>query len=128
MLVAKIVVRGFGVCWPLLFWNKSPSYFATMPKQKVASAMPSSTGTTTTNSDNFFFMILSPAKTLDLSPMEDDKMQPIPWTRPSCSPKQSYEVMAAMKEHAKNPSKLNLPKCWEFLPNWQLRSRTIGMT
>jgi cytoplasmic iron level regulating protein YaaA (DUF328/UPF0246 family) len=52
-----------------------------------------------------FLMILSPAKTLNLAPMERDL--PIPWTSPTCSDENTKEVMAIMKTHAKNSTKLS---------------------
>jgi cytoplasmic iron level regulating protein YaaA (DUF328/UPF0246 family) len=43
-------------------------------------------------------MILSPAKTLDLSAL--DKDDPLPWTVPQCSPTNIKKVSTAMKAHA----------------------------
>jgi cytoplasmic iron level regulating protein YaaA (DUF328/UPF0246 family) len=45
-------------------------------------------------------MILSPAKTLDLSAL--DKDDPLPWTVPQCRPDNIKKVAAAMKAHAQD--------------------------
>lgn len=69
------------------------------PKRKASG------GNTSQNNKAEFLMILSPAKTLNLSPLEKD--QPIPWTSPKCSDEKTQEIMKAMKEHAKDATKLS---------------------
>ncbi len=51
------------------------------------------------------FMIISPAKTLNLEPQTDNL--PVPWSEPLASLKdQRTEIVAAVKEHAKSAPKL----------------------
>lgn len=52
-----------------------------------------------------FLMILAPAKTLDMKPME--KNEPIEWTRPSCDVEKTQTLIQIMKEHAKSTAKLS---------------------
>lgn len=72
-----------------------------MPRKRKTADVTSSAN----NGKGGFLMILSPAKTLDLSPMDIDK--PIPWTKPECSLEKTKEVIQTMKGHAKSTGGLS---------------------
>jgi len=76
------------------------------PRKRKATVVKAGVETSSKNKkyDSRILMFLSPAKSLDLSPMKTDT--PIPWTTFSCSTEKTKKVASLMKKHAKTSSKL----------------------
>jgi cytoplasmic iron level regulating protein YaaA (DUF328/UPF0246 family) len=80
-----------------------------MPKRKGSTATPKHDAKRVVSIDNAntdcsyqLIAILSPAKTLDLSPLQNDT--PCAWTEPECDPERRQQVIDAMSQHATKPA------------------------